>query len=327
MKTTLKLFILCIILTLCNTECFSQKVVEHYNPLKNDSLKVGIDKNNFLPFIKKGYTLMLPKAKTIKGVLIFLEDSGYDKSNTSAKQMYNEASKKGFAVISVSTEIPFDFYFSKASILSTHKLIQHIFTKYNLPNTNIFFLGASLVGHRAMQYIKFIKAGNFNFQLNIKGLVICNFTLDWTRKWHQHERDIRINRINLWEPKFINYMLETALNGTPYTSPEPYHNFSAYSFFDKTNRNIKFYKDYAVRAYIKPEIKYRLKKYFRTLYENNTTDIIGFLAELELAGNTNTELIVLPSVEDSSQNTNSQSTWNEIDKTELMNWIFIQTKN
>ncbi|GGG97456.1 hypothetical protein GCM10011416_14320 [Polaribacter pacificus] len=304
-----------------SSNVYSQKVIENYAPKKNDSLRIGKGENDFMPFIQKGYTLMLPEDKAIKGVLIFLEDSGYDKKNKSSKQMYHQASEKGFAVMSVSTDIPFDFYFSKSSMVSTHKIIGEVFNKYNLPNDNIFFLGATLVGHRAMKYIEFVTKEDFDFQLNIKGIVICNFTLDWTRKWHQHKRDIKINRIDLWEPRFMNYMLETHLKGTPINAPENYHSFSSYSFFDEKNRNITIYKNYAVRAYIEPAIKYRLKKYVRTLYENNSTDMVGFLAELELVGNKNTELIVLQPEDTTSQKKNTQSTWDAINKYELMDWI------
>jgi hypothetical protein len=305
---------------------YSLKIVENYNPKRNDSLRVGIGENDFLPFVQKGYTLMLPKNKEIKGVLIFLEDSKYDKKNRSSKQIYVQASEKDFAVLSVSSEIPLDFYFSKSSMISSHKLIQKVFDKYNLPNDNIYFLGASLVGHRAMRYIKFMKESDFKFQLKIKGIVTCNFTMDFTRKWYQHKRDIRINRIDLWEPKFINYLLETNLGGTPKTNPENYHNFSSYSYFNEKNENIKIYKDYAVRAYIEPAIKYKLEKQLRTLYENNSTDMIGFLAELKLAGNENTELIVLQPEDNPSKIKNTQSTWDSIDKEELMNWIQKQTE-
>ncbi|WP_417861518.1 hypothetical protein [Winogradskyella sediminis] len=325
MKTPFKVLIL-LFLTIFNTNSFSQKMVEYYEPVKKDSLKVGIGENDFLPFIQKGYTLMLPENKKPKGVLIFLEDSKYDKKNFSSKQMYSQASKNNFAVLSVSTEIPLDFYFSKSSMKSTHNLIQEVFNKYNLPNENIFFLGASLVGHRAMKYIEFIKKGDYDFQVNIKGVVICDFTLDWTRKWQQHKRDIKINRIDLWEPLFMNYMLETYLKGTPKTAPDNYHNFSSYSYSDEKNKNVKMYKDYAIRAYIETKIKYRLKKYFRTLYENNSTDIVGFLAELELAGNENTDLIVLQPEYNLSENRNAQTTWNDINKNELMDWINKQTK-
>jgi len=62
------------------------------------------------------------------------------------------------------------------------------------------------------------------------------------------------------------------------------------------------------------------------MYENNSTDIVGFLAELELAGNKNTELIVLQSEDNPSQKKNTQSTWDAIDKNELMDWILKQTK-
>lgn len=325
MKIQYKLFILFILATY-SVSSFSQKIVENYEPLKNDSVRVGSGDDDFLPYIQKGYTLMTPEDKAIEGVLIFLEDSGYDQKNNNSKQMYKQASNHGYAVLSVSTEIPFDFYFAKSSMWSTHNLIIEAFANHDLPNKNIFFIGASLVGHRAMRYIKYMKENNYKFKLNIEGVVISNFTLDWTRKWYQHERDIKINRINLWEPKFINYMLETHLKGTPNIASENYHEFSAYSFYDIKNRNIKVYKNYAIRAYIKPDIEYRLTTYLRTLYENNATDIVSFLAELKLEGNENTELIVLNSVDDPSQIRNAQTTWDNINKDELMNWIQNQTK-
>ena len=305
---------------------YSQNVIENYQPKKNDSLRVGIGEKDFFPLIQKGYTLMLPE-KQVKGVLIFLEDSQFDSKNKSAKQVYEHASKNDFAVLSVSTEIPLDFYFTEASLKSVHEQIQDVFKKYNLPNKNIFFLGASLVGHRSLKYIEYSAKNNRDFKLNINGVVLCNFTLDWTRKWYQHQRDIRLNLIDLWEPKFMNYMLETYLKGTPETVPNNYHNFSTYSFFDKQNRNINIYKEIAVRAYAEPSIKHRLKKYKRTLYENNTTDIVGFIAELELTGNNNTDLIMLYPNKDLYNNYTSQSTWNKIDKVELFNWINKNSKN
>ncbi len=304
----------------------AQNVVENYKPLRIDSIKVGTGKQDFMPYIQEGYTLMTPENNTIRSVAIFLEDSGYDQRNNNSKEMYKEASDRGIAILSVSTQIPFDFYFSNSSIESAHIIIKDVFHTYKLPNENIFFLGASLVGHRALRYIKYMNENKDDFQLDVVGMVMCNFTLDWTRKWYQHERDMSINRINLWEPKFMNYMLETNLNGTPETALEKYHEFSAYSYFDKENRNIPMFKNYAVRAYIKPEIAYRLSKYYRTLYENNATDIVGFLAELRLLGNEKTELIDLTCNKNPAKDKNSQTTWDSIDKVELLNWMEKQMK-
>ena len=53
---------------------------------------------------------------------------------------------------------------------------------------------------------------------------------------------------------------------------------------------------------------------------------MGFLAELKLAGNENTELIVLQPDDNPSTHKTTQSTWNAINKEELMDWIQKQTK-
>ena len=55
------------------------------------------------------------------------------------------------------------------------------------------------------------------------------------------------------------------------------------------------------------------------------TDIVGFLAELELQGNHNTELIIFHPKDRLSQEESVKSTWDLIDKNELMTWIQKQT--
>lgn len=326
MKKMYKLLFLLILITTISNHVFSQKSIEEYYQKKNDSIRIGTGKKDFLPFIQKGYTLLLPKKKDIKGVLLFLEDSGYDKKNKISKQIYSNASKNGFAVLSISSEIPFDFYFSKNSAISSHEIITKVFEKYNLPNQNIFFIGVALSGHRAMKHIQFMKEDNYPFQLNIKGIVLCNTKLDWAMEWYKYDREKRNKRNDLWEPTFANYMLETNLNGTPKTNVERYYNFSTYSYFDEKKENIKFYTNYSIRAYIEPAIKYWLKRHLKTMYDNNSPDSVGLLAELELAGNQKTELIVFESDDDKTKKKNSDSIWERINKKELMRWIKSQSE-
>ena len=167
----------------------SQNIIEKYSSKKNDSIQISKTNKDFLPYIQKGFTLLLPEGKKINGVIIFLEDSGYDKKNKSSKQLYKQASKNNLAVLSVSSEIPFDFYFFKKSVIETHKIIESVFKKYNLPNKNIFFIGVGLSGHRVMKYIEFMKKDNYAFQLNIKGVVVCNSVLDWVSEWYKFDRE------------------------------------------------------------------------------------------------------------------------------------------
>jgi hypothetical protein len=326
MNKTYKLFFLLILTTNISNKLFSQNILEEYDQKKNDSIRIGTGEKDFLPFIQKGYTLMLPKKKQIKGVLIFLEDSGYDKKNKISKQIYNKASKNKFAVLSVSSEIPFDFYFSKNTAISSHEIIKKVFKKHNLPNKNIFFIGVALSGHRAMKHIQFMKEDNYEFQLNIKGIVLCNTKLDWAMEWYKYDREKRNKRNDLWEPTFANYMLETHLKGTPKTNVKSYYDFSTYSYFDEKKENIKFYTNYSVRAYIEPAIKYWYKRHLKTMYDNNSPDAVGLLAELELAGNRKTELIVFESDDDEQKKKNSDTIWERINKKELINWIDKQSE-
>lgn len=326
MRKTLKLLFSIILITSFSNELLSQHILEEYEQKKNDSIKIGIGEKDFLPFIQKGYTLMLPKKKDIKGVLLFLEDSGYDKKNKISKQIYSQASKNKFAVVSVSSEIPFDFYFSKKTAISSHEIIKKVFEKYNLPNQNIFLIGVALSGHRAMKHIEFMKEDHYEFQLNIKGIVLCNTKLDWAMEWYKYDREKRNKRNDLWEPTFANYMLETNLNGTPKTNVERYYDFSTYSYFDEKKENIKYYTNYSVRAYIEPAIKYWFKRHLKTMYDNNSPDAVGLLAELELAGNKKTELIVFESDDEKDKKKNSDTIWERINKKELMHWIAQQSE-
>ncbi len=326
MKKNLRTLFLLIAIAGFSNKLFPQTVIEAYESKKNDSIRIGTGEKDFLPFIQKGYTLMLPKTKVIKGVLLFLEDSGYDKKNKNSKQIYKNASKNGFAVLSVSSEVPFDFYFSKSTAISSHEIIRQAFEKYHLPNRNIFFIGVALSGHRAMKHIEFMKQDHYGFQLNVKGIVLCNTKLDWAMEWYKYDREKRNKRNDLWEPTFANYMLETHLNGTPKTNAVGYYNFSTYSYFDEKNEKIKLYTGYAVRAYIEPAIKYWLKRHLKTMYDNNSPDAVGLLAELELAGNQNTELIVFGESDIPSKQKSSDSIWGAINKKELMRWIKKQSE-
>ena len=55
--------------------------------------------------------------------------------------------------------------------------------------------------------------------------------------------------------------------------------------------------------------------------------MVGFLAELELAGNQHTELVVIQPDDYPKRKKTAQSTWDGIDKQEIMDWIIERVKN
>ncbi|MDO6820264.1 hypothetical protein Q4597_13850 [Zobellia sp. 1_MG-2023] len=290
-------------------------------------MQIGKLDTDFLKFIEKGYTLALPDKGKINGVIIFLEDSKFDNKNNSAKQIYSQSNQSGYAVLSVSTEIPLDFFFSDISILDAHLAIKKAFKENKLPNKNVFLMGVGLSGHRVLKYVEFVHKTNPNFKLNIAGLVVCDAPLDWVRQYNEGKRDRRINFDEgaVWEGTFSNYVLEKNLGGTPATHLEEYLEFSSYSYSDETNRHIHCFKEYPTRAYMEVAIEYWLEKKRKTTIDNNGPDMVGLIAQLKLMGNENSDLVIFYPEDSNTEKKNTAATWVAVDKDELIDWVKIHS--
>jgi hypothetical protein len=305
-----------------------QKIIEKYSK-QDDSLRIGSGKDDLLPYNDKGYTLVLPDtASNIKGVLISFEDRKFDLQSNPTQQIYQEATGKNFAVLYVSTGIPVDLFFSTKSLFYVDTVMKNVFAKYDLPNKNIFFLGVDLSGHRALKYIEFCKQKKSKFIPDTKGIVLCDGVLDWVRQWYEGKKGIRDNfaESSVFEGKLVTYLLEINLRGTLKNNLEKYLDFSTYSYFDETARHIKYFKDYAVRAYTEPATNYWLDTKRKTTFDTNFPDMVGVINELKLAGSTKSELILFNQDQNNTDKRNPNYTWNLVDKTELMNWLIMQTK-
>ncbi|MDB2606609.1 hypothetical protein N9Y48_02385 [Zobellia sp.] len=326
MNTNLKSILL--ILTVCiNMSLYGQDTIEVYNEAKNDSLRIGKLDTDFLKYTEKGYILALPEKGKINGIIIFFEDAKFDNKNNSAKQIYSQSNEEGYAVLSISTEIPLDFFFSDTSILDAHKTIEKAFKENKLSNKNVFLIGVGLSGHCILKYVEFVKKTNLSFTLDISGLVVCDAPLDWVRQYNEGKRDRRINFDEgaVWEGTFSNYILEKHLNGTPSTHLENYLEFSAYSYSDETNRHIQYFKEYPVRAYMEVAIEYWLEKKRKTTIDNNGPDMVGLIAQLKLAGNENADLVIFYPQDSKTEKKNTAATWLVVDKEELLEWVIAQS--
>ncbi len=305
----------------------AQKIYESYVKL-NDSLRIGNGKTELFPCKEKGYTLILPdKTTNISGVIISLEDEKFD-LGVPAQQIYTQANAKGLAVLYISTGMPVDLYFSKKPLLYVDSLANAVFKKYDLPNKNIFFLGVNLSGFRALKYIQYCKQNKPVFNPDTKGIILCDGVLDWVRQWYEGKKGIKdkFAESSVFEGKLITYLLEKNLGGTPKNDLEKYLDFSAYSYFDEKNRHIKYFKDYAVRAYSEPATSYWQDIKRKTVFDTNFPDMVGIINELKLAGNTKAELIVFNQDKNNMDRRNPNYTWGLVDKKELVDWILLQIK-
>ena len=149
------------------TQVSGQKIYESYSKL-NGSVRYGDGKDDFFPYTYKGYRLILPNiGADITGIILMLDDNKIASQDTTKKQyihIESEANAKGFAVLSISTGIPVDYYFSKSSLAYVDTTLGNVLAKYHLINKNIFLLGAMVSGYRALKYIEFCKTGKFKLQ-------------------------------------------------------------------------------------------------------------------------------------------------------------------
>ncbi|HYE53416.1 MAG TPA: hypothetical protein VD996_01185 [Chitinophagaceae bacterium] len=295
----------------------------------NGSLRVGTDKADFLPYTSKGYTLVLPDAvKAVNGVIISLEDDKFNLAGDPKQQVHQQANAAGFAVLYLSTGIPMDFYFFESSLAYVDATLLKTFEKFNLPNRNIFFLGVSLSGHRALKYIEYIKTGRSRFIPQVKGVVLCDSVLDWVRQWYEEKKAVKDNVApsSVFSGKLITYLFEKHLGGTPKNNLEAYLKFSPYCYFDEQRRNLKYFTDVNIRAYTEPATYYWMNERGKGVFDTNFPDMVGIINELKLMGNSTNELIVFNQDKNINDRRNPYYTWSLVDKAELLAWMERQAR-
>jgi hypothetical protein len=318
-----------ILLLFCLNKFADAQIIHEHYIKSRDSLRIGSGKGDFLPYDKKGYTLILPDSiKNLSGILVSLDDRKFNRGD-SAQQIYPQANAQGYGVLYVSTGVPVDLFMSKRSLVYIDTLLKSLFDRYDLPEKNIFFLGVNLSGYRALKYIQYRNQNKAAFRGTVGGVILCDGVLDWVRQWYEAKKGVKDNfaESSVFEGKLITYLLEKHLGGTPRTKLESYLEFSAYSYFDERNRHLKYLENMAVRAYSEPATIYWMEEKGKTTFDTNFPDMAGIINELKLAGNNDAELTLFHQDPKLKDRRNPNYTWGLVDKTELMNWIISKAKN
>ena len=301
----------------------SQQILESYVK-QEGSIQIGPGKKDFMPLNEKGYSLILPESKeNLQGVIIALDEGRFDPKDSTLLTFYQFANAKGFALLHISSGIPFDLYFKEKSLSEADNVIKTVLNKYQIPNKNIFLLGISISGIRALKYVVYCNTGKSEFHADIKGVVLCDSAIDWIRQYMEEEKGLRdkFSESSVSEAKWVMWQFNKNLKGTPKTNREAYLQYSPYSRFDESNRYIRYYKDISIRAYSEPATMYWMEKKGKGVYETNFPDMVGIVNEVRLAGNKKAELIVFSKERAMDQPHNPYATWELVDKRELVDWI------
>ena len=277
---------------------------------------------------KKGFTLILPDDKPcLAGTIVSLEDNKLHGLDTLKYHGFKkEAVKKGFAFLIIATGVPVDLYFSERSLMYVDGLMKNIFSRYHLPDKDIFLLGVATSGHRALKYIEYCKSGKSLFNPAIKGVILNESPLDWVRQWYECQKQIRdpLNEERFFEGNMITYLFHLHLKATPIKDIDRYIRFSSYSWYDTGMKKSPLYKDLAIRAYTYADLRSWFSARGKSILDNNYPDMSGFINEQILAGNQRAELIVFHSTRKDSVNSLPITAWDLVDKKELVDWMVRQ---
>jgi hypothetical protein len=320
----MKIASLIALILLIVTDGNGQKIYEGY-AISKDTVHYGPGASEIFPPASKGYTLCLPgDGGNISGTVLILTDNKPNLSDTS--NIIQPANARGLAALYISTGIPLDLYFSEKSLEYADSLAKEIFSKYHLPNRNIFLAGAMVDGHRALKYIEYCKKGKSRFHPAIKGVVLCESAIDWVRQWYECQKQVRdhLTLSGSFEGNFVTYLFAQYLKATPATNIQTFIDFSPYSYFDTKMEKPRLYQDLAIRAYTYADIRYWFSAQGKGIYDSNYPDMSGFINEQVLTGNKNASLVVYSSgpADPLKNDMRRQSTtWNLIDKKELVEWM------
>jgi hypothetical protein len=264
--------------------------------------------------------LTLPDHQPVlSGTVVALEDNSLYINDTSKYlRIKSEALKKGFAFLIIATGVPVDLYFSEKSLIFVDTLMGHIFNRYRLPDRNIFLLGVLAAGHRALKYIEYCKVGKSLSNPAFRGVVLNESAIDWVRQWYECQKQVRNlqDEARFFEGTMITYLFNEHLKATPVTDIDRYIQFSAYSYFDMQMDKARLFRDLSVRAYTYGDIRCCFPVKGKSIYDCHYPDMSGFINEQKLAGNRQAELVVFQE--------QSASTWDMVDKEELMDWMLRQ---
>lgn len=305
----------------------AQSFIDNYTP-QSGSIRIGYNNTDTLSFNPIGYSVFgNSQLKNSKAVLITISDNVINAEESTMKQFKEELTLNNIAYLHISSGTPIDLFFTTSAFASIDSIISLAIENHNLQNKNIFFLGVMPDGHRALKYYEYIYKYNEPLTNQVKGIILCESAIDWVRQWNEAQKQIRdsLTEVGYCEGKMISYLFAKNLNINSSKETHKLIDFSSYSYFETEMKKPSMYKSLSIRAYATANTSYWFAGAGKGIYDCNFPDMQGFINEQRLIGNNNAQLIVFNNRKPKSI-LNQSSTWDNVDKIELINWILNKLK-
>ncbi|MEZ4952791.1 MAG: hypothetical protein R2825_04355 [Saprospiraceae bacterium] len=299
----------------------SAEVVQYAEPA-NGRRPVLADQIS-LPEEDAGYTLILPKEKKAKALVVFF-NAGRDTSDAGFEmRLYTEALKREVACLYLTTGNRFEFLFEETAFRKLDGYLYRAITENGLPKDQLLFTGMSLAGTRAMKFGIWCQQGKSANGIFPKAIAVCDAPLDMVRFWKQLTRSkkLKLNEIAANEAEWVTAVLERNLGGTPSDNISTYYDYSPYCHEIENGGSAAVLKNTPFRAYTEPDVEWWMKNRGNDYYSMNAMDAAAVVNQLAILGNERAELILTENKGFKPDGSRHPHSWSIVDNGELVEWL------
>lgn len=304
----------------------SPVVYEAYEPVEG-LLRIGPEPERAVELSERGYTLIVPEGAEPRGLVVFLDPRRFERWSTPEPGGFDHAAlTRGVAVLHLTTGNPLDFLFGDSSVVRVATRLDSLIQDYGLGDVPVHFAGLSLGGTRAARLAIHLEQYPSRYDVHPTSLAIVDAPLDMERLWRSEGRSIRndFHPAAADEGRWVRYLLERHLGGTPEERPARYRAYSPFSMAAPDGGNASFLRDIPVRAYHEPDVDWWIANRRKSYYDMNSLDLAAFVNQLLLLGNPQAELVTTHASRTGYADGASPHTWSIVDDGELVEWFLAQ---
>ena len=301
-----------------------QRVVEMYEPAEG-LLRIGPDAQETIPLVPKGHTLVLPQDVEPSGVVVMLDGwpTTWGPEDPGAGSFDEAALAGGVGVLHINTGNRLDFYFDSSTMADVATRIQRLLSDQGIEEVPVYFAGVSLGGTRALKLAVYLARNAESYWLRPSAVAVVDAPLDMIRFWYAEQAAIRIdfNANAVGEGRWVSYMLETNLGGTPEDRRDRYVEYSPYTHGAPNGGNAVYLVALPIRAYHEPDVDWWIENRQKSYYEMNSLDLAGLITELQVQGSPNAKLVTTHRSREGYEEGSSPHTWSIVDNPDLISWF------
>ena len=308
----------------------AQRIVEKYDRV-DGFVRIGPEPNRMVPMTERGYTLILPdNTSPVRGVVVFIDPRRFvsESFEPESGEFEAEALARNVAVLHITTGNPIDFLFDKTAVHDLADRLGMIIRESDLGDAPVFLAGLSLGGTRALKLAEFLCANSDRQQVQPSAVAIVDAPLDMVRFWEAERRaaELGFHPAAADEGRWVTYLLETHLGGTPAEARARYVQYSPFVYSEKDGGNAINLRDVPVRAYHEPDVNWWIENRRKSYYSMNSIDQAALINQLRILGNDRAELISTHNRRQGFSEGASPHSWSIVGNAELIEWFLDQVE-